>query len=731
MNKKIVIAIVILVILIVLLLGGFAFAYFFTDAFKSNKEQFLSYLAKNGEVIEVFQDDSLDNYIQKKSNTPYTSQGEIKVSDISTDDISVETKEGKALLNTSITFTGNTDSANNYKYNNIKFNYPDTDSLSFEYLNMQDYYGIKINDVVNNYVAIENNNLKDFFTKMGVDESTVSSIPNKIDLSQFTNTQLFTEQEIKTLKDKYLNIIVNNLTDEMFTKGDKVYTLTLTYSQVNDILYSILENAQNDELIMSKIKQLMVEGGITEEEATQYVTNLQTYLQQYVQQRNPIFPSDNGESNVVINVYVENKKLSKTEIIIGNENKAIITNKTNGFTIELVINNESKGTLTLEKNKADDSVGYNMNLSTTNGITLTSNISISGLSTAEQVMESSDFSIGAGNDILSYHYTNTNTFGNIIQESVEVNDMQMLNTAPNAEAIENYLQLIGNRLIEVHNAKWQAMLENIETQTNTDTGTNAGTQTNPETETNTGIQTNPETEANDGTESNNANQDATNTVENGVLQRTNETVARQQLGIAEDKCVTITSEVVESYYQENYINTSNSGETNFDSNELNKKIADAILADTEIASYGVTVTANSTEPAESIELTLTYSDGTSVIATVANGKTSFGTVNVANGTGGDIFDNNLGPAEEQSLQSQNEVNLSAITSVIQEQPIIAYVGGLLPIASLEIAEGDQAVKVGTAAATGIGAITVALGMQVYNSANDVLNTDVGNGELAY
>ncbi len=109
----------------------------------------------------------------------------------------------------------------------------------------------------------------------------------------------------------------------------------------------------------------------------------------------------------------------------------------------------------------------------------------------------------------------------------------------------------------------------------------------------------------------------------GVLTRTGEAIARQQIGVAEDKCVILASEVVEQYYYDVYVNTTSG--TQFSANDLNGKIAAAIVADEEIPTLGVTAAAKTnTDPAASIVLTLTYTDGSYVEATVANGKVTFG-----------------------------------------------------------------------------------------------------------
>ena len=77
MKKKILLAILIVVIL--LGVGG-AYAYFATDAFKSNKELFLSYL------FDGLKDEKLEEYIKKQENESYTNNGKIEITAKGEDD---------------------------------------------------------------------------------------------------------------------------------------------------------------------------------------------------------------------------------------------------------------------------------------------------------------------------------------------------------------------------------------------------------------------------------------------------------------------------------------------------------------------------------------------------------------------------------------------------------------------------------------------------------------------
>ena len=119
----------------------------------------------------------------------------------------------------------------------------------------------------------------------------------------------------------------------------------------------------------------------------------------------------------------------------------------------------------------------------------------------------------------------------------------------------------------------------------------------------------------------------------GVLTRTGEAIARQQIGVAQDKCVLLASEAVEAYYYEVYVNSVGKEEaTKFDVKALNQAIYDKIKADGtsgEIKSLGVTVEDDSVADATKITFTMTYTDGSKVGGTVENGKVYFGTFTVA------------------------------------------------------------------------------------------------------
>lgn len=135
------------------------------------------------------------------------------------------------------------------------------------YLKDQDLYGILFKDIVNQYIVIENNNLKEFASKMGVQDT--DKIPDKIENTK--TTQYLNYEEIKPLISKYLNIAIEAIPEDNYSKiekgdvslGDKTiqadgYQIKLKTKDIQSILTKVLESAKNDDQLfklMSKFNK--------------------------------------------------------------------------------------------------------------------------------------------------------------------------------------------------------------------------------------------------------------------------------------------------------------------------------------------------------------------------------------------------------------------------------------------------------------------------------------------
>ena len=300
MKKRYLIMLIIAIVLVIALGAGFAFAYFFTDIFRSNKQLFSKYISQNKEIVDILKDEDVKVYSEKQKNTPYTSEGTIKTNVTFPD--SSEAQIANALQNCNITFVGKTDNLNKYMHQSIKANYSDTQSVQFDLYRNGDVYAGKINEVLFKYVGIENNNLQEFATKMQLPEEITSKLPNKIDLNSLTGISgIFSDEDKSALKEKYLKIITDSLTDDMFSKEksseDTIYTLNVDSAQATNIILKILQNLKEDELIIAKLKNYAINNfNLTEQNVEPYVTQYKNTLQNAIDGINSALEQKNTTS---------------------------------------------------------------------------------------------------------------------------------------------------------------------------------------------------------------------------------------------------------------------------------------------------------------------------------------------------------------------------------------------------------------------------------------------------
>lgn len=136
--------------------------------------------------------------------------------------------------------------------------------LTVNYLRNQDLYGIMFKEIVNQYIVVENNNLKEFASKLGVQD--IDKIPNKIESTKISENVNI--EEIKTLVNKYLNVAIEEIPEDNYSKiereeillGDKTtqadgYQIKLKLKDIQSILVKVLENAKNDEKLFNLINK--------------------------------------------------------------------------------------------------------------------------------------------------------------------------------------------------------------------------------------------------------------------------------------------------------------------------------------------------------------------------------------------------------------------------------------------------------------------------------------------
>ena len=270
-RKKRITLIIVIVVLVLLIIGGiFTFLYLNTDMFKSNQTLFVKYLGKNSENIQDLQNIiNKTEYDELLKTNPYNVTSEIKVN--YTQNVgTTEENNNNSINQLKMTIEGQTDNNNNYDYRNIKLLKNDEQVMQNEILHTSNNYGIKFTDLFNQYVVVENENLKDLLKRIGYTDEQIEFVPNSIDFSDNIIEEIkFSNEDIESLINKYTSIITQNLGETSFQRQKNqvveingqnylanAYSLVLTKEQLNNVYINILENLKEDEIILNKIDEI-------------------------------------------------------------------------------------------------------------------------------------------------------------------------------------------------------------------------------------------------------------------------------------------------------------------------------------------------------------------------------------------------------------------------------------------------------------------------------------------
>lgn len=235
MKKKIILALSTIIIII----GVILFAT------RTDKQRFISYLIRD-DIWKVLEEKNMEKYAEKQNKTPYSNKGEINVTTNKIEEFTLG-----MIQDINLNFEGKTNNEENKIEQNITIDDENQSLIKFKQDGQK--YGIQTEILGEKFVAIENNNLKDLAEKFGFESE---NIPNKIGIENY----IFTEEQIKALKNSAIKILNENISKNQFSKekneGQTVISLTITEQQIIEILKEILQQIRNDEEIEKIISEL-------------------------------------------------------------------------------------------------------------------------------------------------------------------------------------------------------------------------------------------------------------------------------------------------------------------------------------------------------------------------------------------------------------------------------------------------------------------------------------------
>ena len=426
--------IIIISILIVLLLVVFVVLYFCTDLLKSDKQLFFKYASQLVETEGGFVENNIEVFYNKKQQMPYENEGKFDF----TVDLGNNTNEQIDIANDFVVnFSGKTDKTNNKAEQNIELKYSDDVSWPLIYRHDGDIYGIQTDYVSSKYVAVENNNLKEFAGKVGMTDT--SDVPEKIEVPENTTSFEYTEEEKQTVQEKYITILENQFRDDQFQAernedGTIRYILTMTNEELKNLVIALLNELKTDDVTLGKINNILSEQDL--------YTN------------NTIEAED--IDSIIESLQEGNTEEGEVQFIVVQKNSKLVS-------ISL---NQNDNNIQLTKNNQEDSVNYSISVNFkfdtglsrigTIGGTVYFSANYSGLNELNTVKENYELGIAVqdnnGQQVGKYTYqfeNNVNFVDSVNIDGLNEENAMILNNYEE-ESIQNFMTQLGERISNVN-----------------------------------------------------------------------------------------------------------------------------------------------------------------------------------------------------------------------------------------------------------------------------------------
>ena len=323
-RRMIMIATIIMIVLVIIF--TLVFLYINTDMFKSSSTLFTKYLGQNVENMDsLYQETTKSEYEQLLKQSKYTSETQVKIN--YTENIGTSSESTQNSINQlKLKINGQTDNSSQYNEQDINLLNNDESIARIEYIQNGITYGIKFSDLFNQYILVDNENLKELFGKIGYGEEELENIPDTIEFeNDLKDIFAFSKEEKENLKTKYMSIVNNNVSKENFSKqkeqtiqmnGKSIkangYVLTMTKEQLNNLYIKILEEVKQDEIIGSKIDK--VQGMFKSSQSMEIVNLRENFVTKIEDIIADITRNNIGQDEVKIIVYQSNQTTIRTMI---------------------------------------------------------------------------------------------------------------------------------------------------------------------------------------------------------------------------------------------------------------------------------------------------------------------------------------------------------------------------------------------------------------------------------
>ena len=468
-NKSRVIVIIAIVLVVLLAIGAtFAVLYLTTDMFKSNKTLFYKYMGQNGKIGQVLDYSELDTYRQRSESLPHTFDGQVTYTQGSSEN--TQATENNLINNLKIEIKGKSNPKNQDKSLDLKLRYEDTDIFHVSTIKNNELYGILSEEIITKYIAVQNNNLNEFVSKLGFEATDI--FPNKIEINEYDRLFKLTDEQKANILNVYQPIFMDNIPNENYTKQKEVplllnnnnittttYSVTLTEQELYVIYQNILETSKNSQVITDLIKEKAAILGYDNSQLNELVVNYQKAIQELIDNIN--IGEKTSREAVKIILYTADKQLLKTDIIIYENTIIEVICDQSDTQAELDINVNQKNAsnqafVKIIKSFTNEKLefGVTVNVIEDNDqYKAVLKIEKNGSSDASEIKNAISFGINDGNTTYRLDFTTTEDYSNSVDvEKLDTSNSVTLNNYQ-AEDIQNLMEAIITRLGQVFQEK--------------------------------------------------------------------------------------------------------------------------------------------------------------------------------------------------------------------------------------------------------------------------------------
>lgn len=363
-RKGLIIALIITAVIIAIAVV-FTILFFTTDIFKNGQQAFLQAMSKNIEMFNTLSNENIITQEDFRNTYSYNSTGTINGT----------ISQGTVTQNVTLKTTARRDANTERYYADIALQNAGQDILKYSYIECNDVYAIKCDDVLANYVGIRNSDLKEYARKIGVSEEEINNIPDQIDFEVLKGAFNLSEEEKEQLQSIYLDTITNSIPQEKFQKAGKEsitvnnlscnankYTLTLNGEEIKKLLINLLNTAKSDEISMNILTKL--QNALTSNVDTTLITNNIENLTTKIESDETI-----ANTTLTVDVYSYKGNPIKTIIDISTIGKITIDTDKNTQSVTVLTeryddigNINLTSQVTISKGNYNDNVVYNFEI---------------------------------------------------------------------------------------------------------------------------------------------------------------------------------------------------------------------------------------------------------------------------------------------------------------------------------------------------------------------------------